>query len=158
MQTQVLALTITEHANATDVMKQKFELLNALIAKYEKEGFYSADIAKAIPWTELDEAERRRIWEYAFSVSLPLCGPVSGARAIFRRHPASMSCSHVSPDGLKISWEPKANYEIPRSDGVHLTRKGYELMGNVISDRLIGIIKEQKAPGMLQLMPLKAVL
>jgi hypothetical protein len=34
-----------------------------------------------------------------------------------------------------------------RSDGVHLTKEGYELMGDTIANRLIGIIKP---PGVLE--------
>lgn len=61
------ALTITEHAHSKDQMKQKFQTLNSLISKYQRDGFYVADIAKAIPWTGMDEAERERIWEYVLS-------------------------------------------------------------------------------------------
>ncbi len=34
-------------------------------------------------------------------------------------------------------------------DGVHLTKEGYELMGDTIADRMIEIIKEPKPQGML---------
>lgn len=61
------ALTITEHAHANDQMKQKFKTLNSLISNHQREGFYVADIAKAIPWTGMDEAERERIWECVLS-------------------------------------------------------------------------------------------
>jgi len=48
-------------------MKQKFETLNSLISNYQRNGFYTTELAKAIPWTGMEETERTRIWEYVFS-------------------------------------------------------------------------------------------
>ncbi|KAL6717541.1 hypothetical protein ACLMJK_005456 [Lecanora helva] len=92
---KVLALTITEHSHFSPKMKAKWEKLNDLVSSHQQEGFYVAHVAKAIPWTGMDEKERTKIWD----------------------------------------------------DGVHLTKEGYELMGDTIADRLIDIVKEQQPLG-----------
>ena len=94
----VLALTVTEHANATPQWKQRWMKLNSLITDHVEEGFYTADVAAAIPWSGMSEPKRKRIWD----------------------------------------------------DAVHLTKEGYELMGDAIADRLIQIVNESKSIGASQ--------
>ena len=59
---KVLALTITEHAQFSPEMKTKWENLNDLVSNHNQDGFYVADVAKAIPWTGMDKDERKKIW------------------------------------------------------------------------------------------------
>lgn len=59
---KVLALTITEHAHASALQKRKMESLNSLVANHHQDGFYVAHVARAIPWTGMDEAKRKKIW------------------------------------------------------------------------------------------------
>lgn len=147
---KVMALTVTEHANSSDRMKQKLESLNSLILNYQRDGFYTADLAKAIPWTGMDESERERIWEYVFSFVVFLPFPVSDSADKPSDGCISLSCSgatQISVGILESSFtNGNANPSL-RSDGVHLTKEGYELMGDTIADRLIDIIKP---PGMLE--------
>ena len=85
---KVLALTVTEHGNDSPKENEKREILNALISSYKADGFYVADIARAIPYKTMPMEKRKKIW----------------------------------------------------SDDTHLTKEGYELMGDTIADRLIEII------------------
>ena len=93
---KVLALTVTEHAGASAKNMARLKALNELISSHQEDGFFTADIAKAIPYTEMPEEERKEIWD----------------------------------------------------DGVHLTKVGYERMGDAIADRLIEMTKT--LPKMLQ--------
>ena len=63
---KVLALTVTEHAGAGPKWKAQWEKLNSLISNHHQEGFHVAHVAKAIPWTGMDEAMRKRIWGTCF--------------------------------------------------------------------------------------------
>ena len=92
---KVLALTVTEHANATPQWKQRWTKLNNMITDHAEEGFYTADVAAAIPWSGMSEPKRKRIWD----------------------------------------------------DEVHLTKEGYELMGDAIADRRLQIIHKSKSLG-----------
>lgn len=94
--TKVLALTVTEHAGASRKNMERLKALNGLISDHQEDGFFTADIASAIPYTDMPEYERGKIWD----------------------------------------------------DGVHLTKAGYERMGDAIADRLIEITK--RLPIMLQ--------
>lgn len=60
---KVMALTVTEHAHSTTPMKEKFEKFNKLVSDHHADGFYTADIAKAIPWSTMDDEKRKRIWD-----------------------------------------------------------------------------------------------
>ena len=59
---KVMALTVTEHAHSSPTMKAKWEALNGLVSNHNQEGFYVADVAKAIPWTGMGDVDRRKIW------------------------------------------------------------------------------------------------
>ena len=59
---KVLALTVTEHAHAGPKMKTKWENLNSLVSNHHQDGYYVAQVAKSIPWTGMEEAERHKIW------------------------------------------------------------------------------------------------
>ena len=60
---KIMALTVTEHAGASIPMKEKWEILNRLISHHHQDGFYTADVAKAIPWTGMSQDDRQRIWD-----------------------------------------------------------------------------------------------
>ncbi|KAL2038901.1 hypothetical protein N7G274_008423 [Stereocaulon virgatum] len=94
--TKVLALTVTEHAGASAKNMARLRALNELILAHQEDGFFTADVAKAIPYTDMPEEERNEVWD----------------------------------------------------DGVHLTKVGYERMGDAIAHRLIEITKT--LPKMLQ--------
>lgn len=86
---KVLALTVTEHAGASPKNLGRLKALNEMISDHQEDGFFTADIDKAIPYVDMPEDERKQIWD----------------------------------------------------DGVHLTKAGYERMGDAIADRLIEIIR-----------------
>ena len=67
---KVLALTITEHAHANAQQKAKMEMLNGLVDHHHQDSFYVAHVARAIPWTGMDEEERKKIWGMSQSASL----------------------------------------------------------------------------------------
>ncbi|KAK4692416.1 hypothetical protein P7C71_g4787, partial [Lecanoromycetidae sp. Uapishka_2] len=94
--TKVLALTVTEHAGASRKNLERLKTLNEMISDHQEDGFFTADIDKAIPFFDMPEDEREKIWD----------------------------------------------------DGVHLTKAGYERMGDAIADRLIEITKT--LPNLLQ--------
>ena len=60
---RVLALTVTEHANASTQWKNRWSRLNHLISDHVEERFFTADVAAAIPWTGMNATERHRIWD-----------------------------------------------------------------------------------------------
>ncbi len=61
--TKVLALTVTEHAGASAKNMERLRALNELISSHREDGFFTADIAKAIPYTDMPEEERKKIWD-----------------------------------------------------------------------------------------------
>jgi len=61
--TKVLALTVTEHAGASPKNLERMKALNELISSHQRDGFFTADIAKAIPYTDMPEDERKKIWD-----------------------------------------------------------------------------------------------
>ena len=93
---KVLALTVTEHAEASKRNLERMRELNEMILGHEQSGFFVADVGKAIPYTGMPEQEKKRIW----------------------------------------------------SDGLHLTKAGYELMGDVIADEIIRVA--ETLPSVLQ--------
>lgn len=42
-----------------------------------------------------------------------------------------------------FSMDEKQRREIWLSDALHLTAKGYKLMGEIVADRLVGILKDK---------------
>ena len=69
---KVMALTVTEHAHSSPIMKAKWENLNSMVSNHDQDGFYVADVAKAIPWTEMGDEDRKKIWGKCFSQLLVL--------------------------------------------------------------------------------------
>jgi len=71
---KVLALTVTEHAHASPQLKARWENLNGLVSDHHQDGFYVAHVAKAIPWTGMDNGQRKKIWGTCLSASfIPRC-------------------------------------------------------------------------------------
>lgn len=44
-----------------------------------------------------------------------------------------------------FSMDEKLRKEIWLADGLHLTQKGYKMMGEKIAEKLVGILKEEQA-------------
>lgn len=61
----VLALTVTETSSHwSPRIAAKYEELNRLIRGHEGgEGFFVADVCRAVPWVVMEEGERRRVWD-----------------------------------------------------------------------------------------------
>lgn len=59
---KVLALTVTEHGNDNAQQNEKREILNALVSSYHADGFYTADLATAIPYKSMPVEKRKKIW------------------------------------------------------------------------------------------------
>ena len=61
--TKVMALTVTEHAGATPKNLERLKHLNEMISNHQEDGYFVADIAKAIPYNDMPPEERKDIWD-----------------------------------------------------------------------------------------------
>ena len=59
---KVLALTVTETSDRSKAGRARYSALNELVRQHKEEGFYVADVERAIPWPA-EEQEQRRIWD-----------------------------------------------------------------------------------------------
>ena len=59
---KVLALTVTERGHSSADWKARWKKLNSLVSNHTEDDYYVADVAAALPWTEMSEEERKRIW------------------------------------------------------------------------------------------------
>ncbi|KAI4253367.1 MAG: hypothetical protein LQ352_003723 [Teloschistes flavicans] len=59
----VLALTVTETSNESTQMKKRYDHLNQMIRLHGDEGFFVADICKAVPYTSMHPELRRKVWD-----------------------------------------------------------------------------------------------
>lgn len=68
---RVLALTVTERGHASPEWKTRWKALNSLVANHTQDDYYVADVAAALPWTEMSAEERKRIWSMRLQLPLP---------------------------------------------------------------------------------------
>ena len=68
---KVLALTVTERGHESPVWHTRWKKLNTLVASHTQDNYYVADVAAAIPWTEMSAEERKRIWSMRLQWPLP---------------------------------------------------------------------------------------
>ena len=115
----VLALTVTEAAASSERMDQKRSILNSFIKHHQHERLY-------VSFPSLASAEQ----------SVPFDSPLNSD---------SQGTSYVCDLYSKIPYAKldEAARERLWDDGLHLTEVGYNLMGEVIAERLFEILREE---------------
>lgn len=115
----VLALTVTDAAASSERMDQKRSILNSFIKHHQHERLY-------VSFPSLSLAD------YPVLFDCPL-------------HSDSQGTSYTCDLYSKIPYASLDEAVRDRlwDDGLHLTEEGYNLMGDVIAERLIEILREQ---------------
>ncbi|KAL8706961.1 MAG: hypothetical protein Q9201_000009 [Fulgogasparrea decipioides] len=60
---KVMALTVTETANESIQMRERYNELNELIKDYRDENFAVADVCQRVPYTAMDPELRKAVWD-----------------------------------------------------------------------------------------------
>lgn len=59
----ILALTVTETSDSSMQTRKSYDALNAMILNHHEDRFHVADVCTKVPYTSMDEATRRKIWD-----------------------------------------------------------------------------------------------
>lgn len=113
----VLALTVLEAAASSDRMLRKRDQLNAMIKDHQQERLYVST-----PF------QNWRTHPFAFD-----CLPHSDSQAISYTFDLYRNIPYASLD--------EATREKLWDDGLHLTKEGYDMMGDLIAGRLFEILR-----------------
>jgi lysophospholipase L1-like esterase len=133
--TKILALTVPECGICSPVWDERSLDLSDLILDHEAENLYALPLLSTLPLLSPPlhpSPSNSRSYGYGAEGFVGLLGRESADRSsyTFDLHTA-----------IPFWSMPKAKRREIWDDGVHFTAKGYDLMGKIIADRLVEVIK-----------------